>query len=114
MQSVIRARDDLARYVRQQVEQRYRETQRRSDLEAAGRLLALALYLEALAWDGELARLLDASAPTCVRREFPSTSTRALIEQWANEQPWPLDVFVRLLIDGELRETLDAELAALA
>lgn len=110
---VPRARDVLLGYVREQASRRFHAASHRSDLDAVGRLLALAEWLDCLDWNGQASRLLDAAAPVGVHRTFPSRATCEAISCWADHGGQPLDCFIARPIDGELRQALDAELAAL-
>jgi hypothetical protein len=112
MHSVLRARDHFAAFIRERAAERLREANSRGDVEAGARLLVLAYHFEALDWDGEEAKLLDAAAPTCVGRKFPGLATRQLIDQWERgETECPLPLFARILIDRELSDALESELS---
>ena len=113
MPPVLRARDYFAVFIREQSRRRLQEATGRADVEAAGRLFALAAWFESLDWDDE-AQLLGAAAPTVGAREFPAQGTRQLFDQWQRgESACPLHLFARILIEHEVRAALDAELAAL-
>jgi hypothetical protein len=114
MPSVLRAGDYFAALIREQSRRRLQDATGRADVEAAGRLIALACWFESLDWDGDEAKLLDAAAPSRTAREFPRLGTRQLLDEWESGQTnCPLHLFARILIEHEVRARLDAELAAL-
>ena len=74
MTTVLRARDHLAATIRERASERLQEANSRCDVEAAARLLVVAHHFEALDWEREEAKLLDAAS---ARSRAGSRASRA-------------------------------------
>jgi hypothetical protein len=100
----------LLRCIRDLAEARFDAICSRADLREVARLFAVAAYIEA---DTETAGLFGLLTPSLAPREFPSTDTLALVEQWAVEPTCDLAMLVRVLVLSELEATLHVERAVL-